>query len=122
MVLHTLSSLDPSVLEKAATPIMKGLAVCTRNQGPLKNEITNTPDFWSVLQNLQDNVEVASSVFDMVDNLVTGQPSAVTADNYEPTVGLLNGFATAASIGAVIEQKRDRSARKQKPSKSARPR
>ena len=122
MVLHTLSSFDPSVLEKAATSIMKGLAVCTRYQGPLKNEITNTPDFWSVLQNLQGNAEVAASVFDMVDNLVTGQPSAVTADNYEHTVGLLNGFATGASIGAVIEQKRDRNARKQKPSKAARPR
>ena len=122
MVLHTISSFDQAVLEKAATPVLKGLTICTKKPGPLRNEITNTPDFWSVLQSLQDNAEVAATVFDLIDNVVVGQPPAVTADNYEPTVGLLNGFATAASVGAVIEQKRDKSARKQKPSKPAKPR
>lgn len=122
MVLHTISGLDPALLEKAAAPILKGLAVCTKRPSPLRNEITNTPDFWSVLQGLQDNAEVAAMVFDMVEASVASQPSAVTADNYEPTVKLLNSFATAASVGAVTEQKQDRSARKQKPSKPARPR
>lgn len=122
MVLHTISSFDQQKLEKAATPIVKGLAICTQKPGPLRNEITNTPDFWSLLRTLQDNTEVAGSIFDLVDGVVASQPSAVTADNYEPTVRLLNGFATAASVGAVIEQKRDRNARKQKPSKPVKPR
>lgn len=120
--MHTISSFEQAVLEKVASPVLKGFAICTKNPGPLRNEITNTPDFWSVMRSLQDNAEVAASVFDLADTVVAGQPSAVTADNYESTVGLLNGFATAASVGAVIEQKRDRNSRKQKPSKPAKPR
>jgi len=122
MVLHTISSFNQTILEKAASPVLKGFAICTKKPGPLRSEITNTPDFWSVLQSLQDNAEVAASVFDLAETVVAGQTSAVTADNYESTVRLLNGFATAASVGAVIEQKRDRNSRKQKPSKPAKPR
>ncbi|KAL8831454.1 MAG: hypothetical protein Q9191_000865 [Dirinaria sp. TL-2023a] len=122
VVLHTISSFEQSVLEKAAAPILKGLAVCLRKTGPLRNEVTNTPDFWSLLQSLHDSQDVAGSVFALLENIAAGQPSAVTADNYEPTVGLLNAFATSGSVGAIIEQKRDKDARRQKPSKPAKPR
>lgn len=121
-MLHTVSSFEQSTLEKAAAPILKGLAICIRKTGPLRNEITNTPDFWSLLQSLHDNQEVAASVFSLVENIAAGQPAAVTANNYESTVTLLNGFATSGSVGAVIEQKRDQNARRQKPSKPIKPR
>ena len=110
------------MLEKAAALILKGLAVCLRKSGPLRNEITNTPDFWSLMQSLHDNQEVAGSVFGLLENIAAGQPPAVTADNYEPTVGLLNAFATSGSVGAVTEQKRDKDARRQKPVKPIKPR
>ena len=74
------------------------------------------------MQSLHESQEVAGSVFALLENIAAGQPPAVTADNYEPTVGLLNAFATSGSVGAVIEQKRDKDARRQKPSKPAKPR
>lgn len=122
VVLHTISSFEQPILEQAAGSILKGLAVCIRKTGPLRNEITNTPDFWSLLQSLHGNQEVAASVFGLIENTVAGQPPTVTADNYEPTVRLLNSFAMSGSVGAVIEQKRDKNARGPKNTKSARPR
>ena len=74
------------------------------------------------MQSLHDNQEVAGSVFGLLENIAAGQPPAVTADNYEPTVGLLNAFATSGSVGAVVEQKRDKDARRQKPLKPTKPR
>lgn len=62
--------------------------------------------------------EAAGRAFDLVAKVVSGPPPAVTADNYKETVSLLNRFAAAGSVGAVIEQKRDNHARrKEKPSK-----
>ena len=62
--------------------------------------------------------EAAGRAFDLVARVVSGPPPAVTADNYKETVSLLNRFAAAGSVGAVIEQKRDDYARrKEKPSK-----
>lgn len=82
----------------------------------------NTPDFWSLLQSLKGHSEVAPNVFELITKAVTSQPSSVTADNYEATVSLLNSFATAGSVGAVIEQKKDRNARRSKPMRASKPR
>ncbi len=61
--------------------------------------------------------EAAASVFELVENVVAGKSSALTADNYEPAVSMLNSFASAGSIGAVIEQKRERNGPRTKPHK-----
>ena len=61
-------------------------------------------------------------VFHLLENLVIGEPTTVTADNYEAAVGLLNDFATAGSVGAVIEQKRQRNYRNPKVPKEDKPR
>lgn len=99
-------------------PILKGLTLCIRDPTPLRNEITSTPDFWSIIRSLHVIPEAADKSFDIVTKVVYGPPPAVTADNYKETVSLLNRFATAGSVGAVIEQKRDNYARrKEKPSK-----
>lgn len=101
-------------MEKSALPIMKGLALCMKGPRPLRNEIANTPDFWSTLRNLHATPDAASSVFDLILGIMADMPSAITADNYEFAVTALNDFATAGSAGAVVEQKRDRNVRRSK--------
>lgn len=108
MILHTISGYDQSTLEKAATPILQGLALCIKDSSPLRNEVTNTKDFWSILRSLHTLPGVAGNTFHMVESVINAKPAVVTADNYEDAVKLLNGYATAASVGAVTEQKRDR--------------
>ena len=114
VILHTISSLDPSTMQKSALPILKGLAICMRGPRPLRNEIANTPDFWSTLRSLHVIVDAARSVFDLLVGIMADTPSAITADNYEFAVMALNDFATAGSAGAIVEQKRDRNVRRSK--------
>lgn len=101
--------------------ILRGLALCIQNSTPLRNEITNTPDFWSIIQSLHATSEGAATVFEILNNIVTARSSTVTADNYEAAVSLLNKFATAGSVGAIVEQRYEKAARKPKPSKAAKP-
>lgn len=79
------------------------------------------------MRNLRNLHEAAPSVFKLLESVVTedvatGASSSVTSDNYEFVVSLLNDFATAGSIGAITEQKRDRNARKAQPVKQPKPR
>ncbi len=123
VILHTISSFDQSVLEKSAITILKGLALCIKNPTPLRNEITNTLDFWSTIQSIQGMPEAtaAAGVFELIENVVITRPSAVTADNYEAAVSLLNGFAVAGSVGAVDEQKSEKNSRKTKSARQPKP-
>ena len=108
VILHTISSYDQSILETAEREVTRGLALCLRHPSPLRSEMTNTPDFWLILRSLHTRVNVAGEIFNIVRNIVETKPTAVTADNYEATISLLTGFATAGSIGAAIEQQRDK--------------
>ncbi len=107
VILHTISSYDQAVLEKAAAPILQGLALCIREPSPLRNEMTNSPDFWSILQSLHGQ-QTAASILGLIQNVVSSEPPAVTADNYKATVLLLNDFAAGGSVGAMFEQGRTR--------------
>ena len=124
VILHTIAGYDPSILEKTSMLILDGLTLCIQNPSPLRKEITNTPDFWSIVRSLHALPEVAGKAFDLVASLVAGQQAAVTADNYKDTVSLLNDFAAAGSVGAVVEQTRDKTGRRttEKVMKSAKPR
>ena len=123
VILHIIAGYHPSILEKTSMLTLNGLALCIQNPSSLRKEITNTPDFWSIVRSLHVLPEAAGKVFDLVASLVVGQQAAVTADNYKDTVSLLNGFATAGSVGAVIEQIRDKTGRrKEKVMKSVKPR
>jgi brefeldin A-resistance guanine nucleotide exchange factor 1 len=82
--------------------------------------MTNSPDFWSILRSILAVPEAAAPVFEIVQNVTVGIPSAITADNYEPAISLLNDFASAASAGALHEQKGDKTARR-KPGKTTKP-
>ncbi|KAH0559258.1 hypothetical protein GP486_004230 [Trichoglossum hirsutum] len=112
VVLHTISSLDQRTQERSALSTISGLSHCIKNPGPLRNEMTNSPDFWSILRSILAVPEAAAAVFEIVQNVTVGIPSAITADNYEPAVSLLNDFASAASVGALYEQKGDKTARR----------
>jgi golgi-specific brefeldin A-resistance guanine nucleotide exchange factor 1 len=114
VVLHALSSFDDSTLDHAASAIMSGLVRCVSNPGPLRIEITNSPDFWSILQRLHRHKSEAEHVFEMLQNIALSQPSTVSADNYESSIALANDFATAGSIGTIQEQRRDFAARRGK--------
>ena len=84
---------------------------------PLRKEITRSPDFWSILQNLHQVREVSGPVFKLLEDVTIGSPSAVSADNYECAVALLNDYATAGSVGAVQEQRLDKTGRRSKSTK-----
>lgn len=56
-----------------------------------------------------------------MENIVATKAPAVTADNYEAIVSLLNSFASAGSVGAVEEQKHEKNARRSKVTKPVRP-
>jgi brefeldin A-resistance guanine nucleotide exchange factor 1 len=88
--------------------VLRGLKLCTEKPCPLRNEIMTSPDFWVVLQTLATNADAAPAVFEILDSGVSDTPSAIMADNYEAALGLLNEFASMASVGAVAEQKNDR--------------
>ena len=122
-MLHTISSFDQPTLEKSAFQILKGLTSCIKQTGPLRNEITTTQDFWSILQGLHELSEGAAGVFDLLSNVIVDDPPAVTADNYEAIVALVNSFASKGSLGPVIEQRRgDSNPRGPKVGKPATPR
>jgi brefeldin A-resistance guanine nucleotide exchange factor 1 len=113
VVLHTISSFKKELLEKAAPLVLEGVNKCIKEPGPLRNEIITSPDFWVILRTLSSNPNVAPSVFDILQGVVTeSSPPAIMADNYNSAVELLNMFATAGSIGSVIEQKQDKKARR----------
>lgn len=117
VVLHALSSFDDNTMNYTATSVINGLAQCIEGPEPLRNEVTSSPDFWSILQRLHQHKDEAERVFVILQNIATIQPSAITADNYESTIGLANDFATAGSIGSIQEQRRDLAARRGKPVK-----
>lgn len=121
VVLHAISSFRDDLLIKCALPILKGIYGCISGPAELKNEMATSPDFWSVLHDLQSLPEASQLVFQIVESVASGQTSAITADNYEAAVALLNAFATAGAIGAGQEQQRDpagrRSTEEKKPPK-----
>jgi golgi-specific brefeldin A-resistance guanine nucleotide exchange factor 1 len=114
VVLHAISSFDDTVLDHTAEAVLQGLTDCIAKPGPLRNEIVNSPDFWSILQRLHQHKTEADHVFEILQNIASSQPTVVTADNYESAIALANDFASAGSIGTIQEQRRDLMARRGK--------
>ena len=116
VVLHAISSFTPDLLYKCSAMVLKGISMCIQSPGPIRNEITTSPDFWVILRALSKTPQTATAVFDILEDVVTGEsPPAIMADNYEAAVGLLNEFASYGSVGAVTEQKQDRRSRRGAP-------
>ncbi|KAK6438732.1 GDP/GTP exchange factor for ARF [Oleoguttula sp. CCFEE 5521] len=104
VVLHAISSFRPELLKQCAQPILKGIYGCVSGPAELKKEMATSPDFWAVLHALRPQPEAAELAFQIAEAVATGATPAITADNYEPAVALLNAFATAGSVGARQEQ------------------
>lgn len=110
VALHTISKFDQELLKQAGPYVAKGLSLCLRGPPGLRNEMVNSPDFWSILHNLHTVPDTSREVFGMLQNLLEDASSTITADNYDPILSLLNDFAAAGSVGAVAEQRRDQGA------------
>ncbi|KAK5112613.1 hypothetical protein LTR62_003928 [Meristemomyces frigidus] len=114
VVLHAISAFRPEVLRTCAQPILKGIHGCISGPAELRNEMATSPDFWAVMHALQPVPEAAGLVFQIVELVVAdGSTPAITGDNYEGAIGLLNQFAMAGSVGARQEQQKGRQQRGQ---------
>ncbi|KAL8709936.1 MAG: hypothetical protein Q9220_005386, partial [cf. Caloplaca sp. 1 TL-2023] len=103
VVLHLISSFSQPRLERCAGLVLKGLNHCIKESGALRSEIFNTPDFWSTIERIHAISAVSSSVFALLKAIVEDRAPAVTADNYEFVVGLLNSFANAGGAAAASQ-------------------
>ncbi|KAF4265038.1 hypothetical protein KXV68_004077 [Aspergillus fumigatus] len=121
VILHGISSFEQDVLESVAVPTIKGLSQCISEQGLLRNELTVSPDFWSILQRLHQHTEAAPLVFELLRRIIESVPPIVTADNYESAVGLANDFISAGSVGYIEERQRDVAYRRSKGVKPSKP-
>jgi brefeldin A-resistance guanine nucleotide exchange factor 1 len=122
VILHGISSFEQDILERVAVPTIKGLARCISDPGLLRNELTVSPDFWSILQRLHQHTESAPLVFELLRTIIESVPPIVTADNYESAVGLANDFISAGSVGYIEERQRDAASRRSKSVKPSKPR
>ncbi len=104
VLLHSVSSFPKEVLNETSELILRGLKLCIDEPGPLRSEVMTSPDFWGILGTLAQHVKCAAIVFEILESGVSGSPPAILADNYEAAITLLNAFASAASVGAAVEQ------------------
>lgn len=114
VILHGISSFDQDILESVAIPIVNALSQCVTDPGLLRNQITVSPDFWSILQRLHQHAESAPLVYELLQTIVDSTPPIVSADNYESAVGLANEFISAGNVGAFEERQRDALSRRNK--------
>ncbi|ODM17972.1 hypothetical protein SI65_06760 [Aspergillus cristatus] len=114
VILHGISSFDQDILESVAIPIVKALSQCVTDPGLLRNQITVSPDFWSILQRLHQHAEAAPLVYELLQTIIESAPPIVSADNYESAVTLANEFISAGSVGAFEERQRDAVSRRTK--------
>lgn len=122
VVLHAISSFDDSTINTTASSIVTGLSQIISSADPLRSELANSPDFWSILQRLHSQKDQSQNVFDILEMTVRTDPPVVAADNFESAVSLANDFATAASAAAGQEQRRDLNSRRGRPpQKQSRP-
>jgi golgi-specific brefeldin A-resistance guanine nucleotide exchange factor 1 len=120
VVLHAISSFDDTTIDFTAPAIIHGLQKCIASAESLRKEITNSPDFWSIMHRLHRHSDEAENVFTLLHFIADNRPTAVTADNYESTIELANDFASAASIGSLQEQRKDAARRGGKAPKQGR--
>lgn len=121
VILHAISSFDQDILEMSATPVLNSLSRCIAESELLRREIVISPDFWSILQRLRPQAASAPIVFEILKGIVESTPPAISSDNYESAVALANDFASAGSIGAAGERRRDANARRSRGGKPEKP-
>lgn len=100
VILHSIAKFDHELFRQSAAFIVNGISNCMRGPSTLRKEVANSPDFWSVLHVLLAHDNVASKVFDIVQDAVDGPASVLTTDNYDAAIALLGEFATAAATAS----------------------
>lgn len=115
VVLHALSSFDDATIDRTASSVIHGLSKTLSSPDSLKNEVANSPDFWSILQRVHGHPDHAQNVFDILEATIKAEPPIIAADNYESAVSLANDFATASSTAAGHEQRREAGGRRSRP-------
>ncbi|KUL90825.1 hypothetical protein ZTR_00895 [Talaromyces verruculosus] len=70
---------------------------------------------------LRPQAASAPIVFEILKGIVESTPPAISSDNYESAVALANDFASAGSIGAAEERRRDANARRSRGGKPEKP-
>ncbi|EED23263.1 guanine nucleotide exchange factor (Gea2), putative [Talaromyces stipitatus ATCC 10500] len=121
VILHAISSFDQDILEMSATPVLNSLSRCIAESELLRREIIISPDFWSILQRLRPQNTSAPIVYEILKGIIESTPPAISSDNYEAAVALANDFASAGSIGAAEERRRDANARRSRGAKPEKP-
>lgn len=117
VVLHAISSFNDVTLDQTAAVVMKCLTLAISEPGPLRVDVTASPDFWSLLQRLHQHKTEADSVLGVLERLAEDSTPTrsdsqtfrgVTPSSYSPAVALASSFALAAyAPGSIIEQRRD---------------
>jgi brefeldin A-resistance guanine nucleotide exchange factor 1 len=115
VLLHTFAAFEDELLEQCAEPLIKGIGECMRASPAVRQEMATSPDFWDLLHKLHALPVVSAKVFEVLDEMVTQQnppqQHSITVDNYEKAIALLDDFATAGSVGAADERRRDAAVR-----------
>ena len=108
--------MNAEILKQSAPLLLKGISECIAEPPALRCEMANSPDFWSLLRMLHAVPDVSPIIFHIISEL-TAMPSAITTNNYEALIVLLNDFATMGSVGASAEpqNKKDRRNKGTKP-------
>jgi golgi-specific brefeldin A-resistance guanine nucleotide exchange factor 1 len=121
VILHAISSFDQDILEISAIPVLNSLSRCIAESEHLRREIIVSPDFWSILQRLRPHDVSAPIIFEILQGIVEIVPPAISSDNYEAAVALANDFASAGSVGAAEERRRDGNTRRARGAKAEKP-
>lgn len=117
VVLHAISSFNDATLDQTAAVVISSLATAICEPGPLRADVTASPDFWSILQRLHQHKSEADNVLGMLERLAEDSSvtrgdsqtfTGITPSSYGHAMALASSFAMAASApGSIIEQRRD---------------
>ena len=107
VVLHTIAKFGDDQLRASAPSIIQALKLCLAGPISLRNEIVNSPDFWLVLEPLQNTQETAQHIFEMIEDIVAGPRPGLTADNYDAVATVLNNFSMSAGQAARAHRQRE---------------
>ena len=111
VLLHTFAAFDEELLNQCAEPLVRGIAECMTASPAVRSEMATSPDFWDLLHKMHALPAVSANVFSILEEMMrspsSSSQSTITPDNYEKAISLLDDFATAASVGAADERRRD---------------
>lgn len=98
-MIQDLAALDDAILQRTAVPIAYGLLGCLRVDSAIP-QIASSTETFDLVSKINMHPDAASLIFEIVSLL----SSAVSSDNYESMIKILDGFASAGQVGAEDER------------------